>query len=764
MMVVKFLTKKLVFVCFGLAVSGLQPVAATGVAAQTGTRQFTVADDIGLNQIGQTVLFSPDGRFFIAASDRGRLDLNRPESSLRLYSTEDVHRLLTEPKVQEEPSPLWTISKSTYRYGPIISNVRWLPDSSGFVFLAKTDLGTAQLFIAKTRAKTIEAITPEGQSVTAFDVHSERQFVYSVESPNIKRKADEFTQATAIVGTGSNLMSLMFPVDSMDLDDLSELWAVLDGQRFRVVNALSGHPVAIHSEGVQALALSPDGRSVVTALTVNTVPAEWELLYPPPIPSSPYRVRAGRQNPDALDGREDVSEYVLVDLASGRIKPLADAPTGNTAGWVGLSFANWASDGQSVVMSNTFLPPVAQPMNTQVRRPCVAVADLSTGNLTCVERRKEQTEQNDQENWRVANVHFIGGSERRLIVRYDSGGSTVYVRSANGVWIVKATADESIPQNHSIDVYVKENLNDPPVLMAVDKQGKISRVIWNPNPQLRDVQLGEVSIFKWKDKTGRDWIGGLYKPPDYVSSKRYPLVFQTHGFDKQEFRPSGAFPTAFAAQELAAVGFLVLQVEDCDISGPEEGPCQVAGYEAAAQELTAEGLADPDRVGIIGFSRTCYYVLQALTTSMLHFKAASITDGINEGYMEYLTQVDRGGNAVAHVSDAMIGASPFGPGLVQWLSHSPDFNMDRVETPLQVVALGRLSVLYMWEPYAVLRYLKKPVDLIVLNSDEHILTNPSARMASQESTVDWFRFWLKGEEVAGPEKARQYARWRQLRK
>jgi hypothetical protein len=70
--------------------------------------------------------------------------------------------------------------------------------------------------------------------------------------------------------------------------------------------------------------------------------------------------------------------------------------------------------------------------------------------------------------------------------------------------------------------------------------------------------------------------------------------------------------------------------------------------------------------------------------------------------------------------------------------------MNKVETPLQVVTEGRTNVIFMWEPYAVLRYLDKPVVLIVLRSDEHILTNPAARMASQGGTVDWFRFWLKG--------------------
>jgi dienelactone hydrolase len=415
-------------------------------------------------------------------------------------------------------------------------------------------------------------------------------------------------------------------------------------------------------------------------------------------------------------------------------------------------------------MSNTFLPLDTPNTTVQTERPCVAVADLTTGRLSCAERRRAQTEEDDQESWRVTDVRFASGSERKLTVHYQSGWSATYIQSSDDSWSADKAAGESVPQNHPIDVHVKEDLNEPPVLIAVDQKKTRSRLVWNPNPQLKNVQLGGVSVFKWNDKTGRGWVGGLYKPPDYVNGRRYPLVIQTHGFDEREFRPSGSFSTAFAAQELAAVGILVLQVEDCPVRvSQDEGPCQVAGYEAAVQQLSTDGLVDPNRVGIIGFSRTCYYVLQALTAATLRFNAASITDGFDEGYLQYIMQVDNTGNSIAHEADAMIGASPFGAGLVQWLRRAPDFNMEKVDTPLQVVALGRVSLLSMWEPYAALRYLRKPVDLVVLNSDEHILTNPAARMASQGGTVDWFRFWLQGFEDLDPAKAEQYVRWRQLR-
>lgn len=60
----------------------------------------------------------------------------------------------------------------------------------------------------------------------------------------------------------------------------------------------------------------------------------------------------------------------------------------------------------------------------------------------------------------------------------------------------------------------------------------------------------------------------------------------------------------------------------------------------------------------------------------------------------------------------------------------------------------------------------------MLNTEEHVLTNPRVRFASQQGSVDWFRFWLQGYErtepvvEAGETKESleaQYQRWRGLR-
>jgi hypothetical protein len=111
----------------------------------------------------------------------------------------------------------------------------------------------------------------------------------------------------------------------------------------------------------------------------------------------------------------------------------------------------------------------------------------------------------------------------------------------------------------------------------------------------------------------------------------------------------------------------------------------------------------------------------------------------------------------------MIGSEPFGSGLAEWVKASPDFHLDRVTTPLRVVATRGAGVVEMWEPYALLEAMHKPVDLVVLNTREHVLADPAMRLVAQGGNIDWFRFWLQGYEDPDSAKREQYARWRRLR-
>jgi len=196
-------------------------------------------------------------------------------------------------------------------------------------------------------------------------------------------------------------------------------------------------------------------------------------------------------------------------------------------------------------------------------------------------------------------------------------------------------------------------------------------------------------------------------------------------------------------------------------STSEEAPRAMASYDGAVDYLDRRGLIDRNRVGIIGFSHTYWHVTYALTHSKHHFAAAAIADGFDGSYFQYVafSNADPGS---AGVDEHVYGGAPFGKSLSQWLKQSPAFLMDRIEAPLRIQTLYPASLLSDWHWYSGLSRLGRPVEMIYIPEGTHILEKPWDRMISQQGNVDWFCFWLKGEEDPDPTKAEQYKRWREL--
>src|SRR5947207_1007590 len=86
------------------------------ISPQHAKRPFTVADDIEASLLlplpDTTVRFSPDGNYFAVYSERGRLDVNKVEDSLRFYRSQDVENFMGHPNESRLPLPSWVVNRS----------------------------------------------------------------------------------------------------------------------------------------------------------------------------------------------------------------------------------------------------------------------------------------------------------------------------------------------------------------------------------------------------------------------------------------------------------------------------------------------------------------------------------------------------------------------------------------------------------------------------------------------------------------------------
>lgn len=750
-------------------------VANHGSAIKTSDQRFDVRHSIEMERFersGGMPQFSPDGKFFSIVTSRGHVQSDRVESTLRVFRSQEVIQYLRGKRWKRPRGRILFRASVTPEaeyhnsYEPMISSIQWSVDSKSIFFLVQNARGTRQLCRAALGSGEIRTLTPAHQNISQFESKS-KAIIYRALSENSSRLGVQIN-ADARDITSIALSGVLFPRLVSEPTE-SSLWVlresritpIRDAKTRRLISLLDMPPPI---PGWNPLSLSPDGQRAVVLLPVKSIPKSWER-YEPAIASLKLESQATVRRGGAL--RTLPTQYALINLRNAGVLPLVDAPNAYLLGYGSRNLAIWSPSGSELLLTNTYLPLdlPAGPQKIEHLRPCAAlVMNLVSGQRTCLAFDKG-------EKVPLLNASFGGRGD--IVLQFAGEGPLERYQCLHGKWQTKPTFARKTPRLMADDinsnsassallsVVIRQDLNTPAKLWANDPGAQLKE-IWDPNPQLEALALGEATIYHWKDKTGYEWEGGLVKPPDYQSGRRYPLVIQTHGFEPDEFLSDGQYTTAFSARPLASTGMMVLQMADRfdDLGTAAEAPNRILGFESAIDRLVAEGLIDRHRVGIIGFSRTCYHVESALIKDPQLFAAATIADGVDESYMQYmLWSVGQSSKE----SEGLYGEQPFGPGLKTWVERAPSFHLDQLRTPLRIEAITARSVLSEWEMYASLWRQGKPVDLIYFPKGQHILQRPLERMASQQGNVDWFRFWLKGEEDDEPAKAEQYERWRALK-
>jgi hypothetical protein len=713
---------------------------------------------------------APDKQHFLVVSQRGVLAANTLEATLWLFDYQSVLDYVSK-KSQQKPIPKKIATLSACSNTPVISAVRWLGNSDRIAFLGKSDSPNQQLFVADLSTGSVRRVTDGHGYVTAYDIRGETT-VYTILSEKTER-----TESEVVNVTGKTIYSLLFPKRPSRVEDFNEGWTetvpsvlhiMRNDNELPISFTLDGKPLALFKP---VLSLSPDGKRAITVAPLAQIPSQW----PEYIPSfeAGFRYVTGDRFATADENPWKASRYVLIDLEHGTASTLVDAPAGRGLGFFAPTRAIWASDGRRVILSNTFLPGdlADDPAERahRVQNSAVAMVDVVRGEIQPIAYFSQPALTSKAFHF----IRDVSWNEEMQQVTLDYASLAADKSQApaaetyglqSGQWgKIPSERHLSGGSNRNLELSIEEDLNNPPALAGNISGSSQTSIIWNPNPQLERVALGKASVHSWKDTRGNSWSGILVLPPDYDSQLRYPLVLQTHPHDPNKFFADGAYSTGSAGRALASKGVVVLQIGMIDIDMSTEGSAELAGMESAIDSLVAQRVVDRQRVGIIGFSRTCFHVLYAMTHRPHLFAAASITDGLNFGYFQYILLADQFN--YQDLFEHMNGGSPFGEGLENWARNAPGFELHKVETPLLISALEKGELMTEWETYSGLHRLRKPVDMLWLREENapHILVQPRQRYLSQQAAVDWFVFWLKGEESPDSDKQQQYLRWRQLR-
>jgi dipeptidyl aminopeptidase/acylaminoacyl peptidase len=274
------------------------------------------------------------------------------------------------------------------------------------------------------------------------------------------------------------------------------------------------------------------------------------------------------------------------------------------------------------------------------------------------------------------------------------------------------------------------------------------RQLSHQNAWLSDVQLGTTEDVSFVAKDGNDAHGLLVKPIGYTAGHKVPMLLRIHG------GPNGqdAHSFSFERELFAANGYAVLNVNYRGSNGRGEnyqkaifadwGNKEVIDLMAGVDYVVAQGIADPDRLGIGGWSYGGILTDYSIATTD-RFKAAISGAGSALQLSMY------GSDQYIYQYEQELGAPWKSQDLWIKLSY-PFFHADRIKTPTLFLGGDKdfnVPVIGGEQMYQALRSLNVPTQLIVYPNQHHGLSLPSFNYDRYERYLAWYDRYLKGATV-----------------
>ncbi len=610
---------------------------------------------------------------------------------------------------------LWVVDAATAERrrltfdGAGAGNPTWSADGELVYFLAKARRageekpphdGSSQVWRVPARGGEPLAVTRVEGGVELFDLVGDT-LVYvvghEVVSGDWQALVEEFPDLE--VGQGR--------------EELSELWA-LDLESWRERRVLAAERV------IRALAASPDGRR---AALVTTPEAE-------------------------LVSHEGWSRLDLVDLESGTVEVVTgpgwrrDHPS--PYGWLeGLA---WSADGGRLFFAVDF---DGYPSELHV------AALHGSGPGTTVAR----LERPDQVSVVGSSVACSGAAGTVLVIAEQRARARVMAvdpaaADGRGSWLLTPgeVVVEALATARGTDaVAVTMATATSPADVYLVAPGAEPRRLTRLNPQVDTWQLPQVELVRWAAPDGVEVEGVLELPPTWrPGDPPLPMVVEIHG------GPSSATRVAlevsmYGRGVLPAAGYALLSPNYRGSTGygdrfmtdlvGRENQVEVADILAGVDAMVARGVADPDRLGLVGWSNGGFLV-NCLIAASDRFRAASSGAGVLDQVIQWGTEDTPG-----HVVNFMRGLPWQVPDAYRLAS--PVFALGGVRTPTLVHVGGddpRVPPAHSRALFRALHtYLEVPAQLVVYPGEGHGLRLRRHRLAKMEWDLAWFGKYLAKE-------------------
>ena len=282
------------------------------------------------------------------------------------------------------------------------------------------------------------------------------------------------------------------------------------------------------------------------------------------------------------------------------------------------------------------------------------------------------------------------------------------------------------------------------------------------NREINRYSLGSMQTIGWLNTDGRRLSGALLLPANYRQGQRYPLIVFVYGgvYLSEKATQFGGYLQVlpyYNLQLLASRGYAVLMPD-----APEElgTPMQDLAKDVllGVNRVIEMGVADPNRLGVMGHSYGGYSVLSLLVQTG-RFKAAVLSDAYANLVGDY-GEMDANGFAYGTLGETgqqLMGGTPW-QYRDRYVENSPFFYLDRVRTPI-LAAHGTeddaIAPFLGDEIFVALRRLSKVVTYVKYGGEAHWLERPANEEDFFARYMSWFDKYVKGSGSEVAQKLRE---------
>jgi dipeptidyl aminopeptidase/acylaminoacyl peptidase len=276
------------------------------------------------------------------------------------------------------------------------------------------------------------------------------------------------------------------------------------------------------------------------------------------------------------------------------------------------------------------------------------------------------------------------------------------------------------------------------------ENGGLRQLTHQNDALMAELQVAPTEEVSFKSKDGTEIHGLLTRPVGYTAGTKVPFLLRIHG------GPNGQDAHSFSTERqfFAANGYAVMAVNYRGSAGRGQkfsraiaadwGHYEVEDLEAGVEYAIRSGLADPDRLGVGGWSYGAI-LTDYLIASDTRFKAA--TSGAGTGFAAAFYGTDQYINQY----DEEIG--PPWKALDTYIKLSyPFLHADRIQTPTLFLGGERdfnVPVQGGQQMYQALRSLGIDTQLIIYPNETHGIQRPSYQRDRMERYLAWYDKYLK---------------------